>query len=416
MHITIHRGTDQIGGCVTEYEDNGWRLFVDYGEQLPDAPKTTLRIEGLTHGDVSKSVLLITHYHGDHVGRITELPPELPIFMGKIAREIALKSADHRARVSGYQKRLAQSLTTVATFSPGEPFAFGSFNIMPVVIDHSAFDAYAFRIESRGVKAFHTGDFRTHGFRSSKLQAVIDRYVGPVDYVVCEATNVKRAGASSITEHDLQLEFQQAFRANKYSVVYLSSTNIDRLFGLYHAALRARRPFYVDGFQLQIMNLVAGRDPIWGKSPLFSYGNGRKPQGLHTDRKGFKVTDSFIEHLKEKGYVIVARANERFDNLLAKIPCEGRKTYLSMWEGYVDPTKAAYNPVLARSLANGYDYKHTSGHCDMQDIEMLFTLLRPKAIIPIHTADPRAFADMFSDKWPIILPEDGESFSTTTDS
>lgn len=35
MKITIHRGTDQVGDCVTEYESNGWKLFVDYGEQLP---------------------------------------------------------------------------------------------------------------------------------------------------------------------------------------------------------------------------------------------------------------------------------------------------------------------------------------------------------------------------------------------
>ena len=40
MKITIHRGTDQIGGCVTEYEYQGWKLFVDYGEQLPGYPKT----------------------------------------------------------------------------------------------------------------------------------------------------------------------------------------------------------------------------------------------------------------------------------------------------------------------------------------------------------------------------------------
>ena len=35
MKITIHRGTDHIGGSVTEYEHEGWKLFVDYGEQLP---------------------------------------------------------------------------------------------------------------------------------------------------------------------------------------------------------------------------------------------------------------------------------------------------------------------------------------------------------------------------------------------
>ena len=73
MKITIRRGTEQIGGCVTEYENEGWRLFVDYGEQLPGAKHTEpLDIEGLTKGDLSKSALLITHYHGDHIGCILE--------------------------------------------------------------------------------------------------------------------------------------------------------------------------------------------------------------------------------------------------------------------------------------------------------------------------------------------------------
>ena len=55
MNIKIHRGTHQIGGCVTEYEYNGWHLFVDYGEELPGGPKTgDLQVEGLTKGDLSK--------------------------------------------------------------------------------------------------------------------------------------------------------------------------------------------------------------------------------------------------------------------------------------------------------------------------------------------------------------------------
>ena len=71
MNIKIHRGTHQIGGCVTEYEHDGWHLFVDYGEELPGGPKTgDLQVEGLTKGDLSKSALLITHYHGDHIGSI----------------------------------------------------------------------------------------------------------------------------------------------------------------------------------------------------------------------------------------------------------------------------------------------------------------------------------------------------------
>lgn len=418
MKITVHRGSNQIGGCVTEYESNGWRLFVDYGEQLPGSSTSDkpFEVEGLIKGDLSKSALLITHYHGDHIGKIAELSPKLPIFMGAISKEIALELYSHLGHISENHRRIAKRLETVNTFNAGEPFTFGDFRITPIVIDHSAFDAYAFSIESKDtLKAFHTGDFRTHGFRSSKLPKVIEKYVGRVDYVVCEATNVNRPDATQKSEHELQKEFEKAFTESKYNVVYVSSTNIDRLFGLYHAAVKAHRPFYVDAYQKKIMDIVAGQDNIWGKSRLYNYVEGKEPKELHRDSEGFKINDKFKQFLEKQGYVLIARANDRFDSLLSEMPSAGRMTFFSMWKGYLDSSKAAYNPELAKSVGNEYEYLHTSGHCNMESIDKLLDMLNPKAIIPIHTDNPRRFAEIFSDKWPVILLDDGESFTAIHD-
>lgn len=412
MKITVYRGSNQIGGCVTEYESNGWKLFVDYGEQLPGASMSDkkLEIDGLTCGDIRKSALLITHYHGDHIGKITELLPELPIYMGKMAMEIASGHANHLSGVSEEYRKMAERLNTVNTFTAGVRFSFGEFEIMPIVIDHSAFDAYAFSIESKGIKVFHTGDFRTHGFRSGKLPMVIEKFVGRVDYVVCEATNIIRPHATLMSEHELQKEYERAFRENRYNVVYVSSTNIDRLFGLYHAAIRARRPFYVDAYQKRIMDIVAGRDAVWGKSTLYKYKDGLEPKTLMQKGSDFIAVDKFIDFTAEHGYVLIARQGERFDNLLSRISDNGRIKYLSMWNGYLDKSKATYNPALAKSIGSDYRYLHTSGHCDMNSLSELISLLRPRAIIPIHTDNPQAFADLFGDIWPVILLNDGESF------
>lgn len=278
MNIKIHRGTHQIGGCVTEYEYNGWHLFVDYGEELPGGPKTgDLQVEGLTHGDLSKSALLITHYHGDHIGSITKLPKDLQIYMGKVGRNIQMELSDHLKLVDGVHQEMLDRLQTVKTFEPGKPFKWGDMEIMPVTVDHSAFDAYAFKIGIKGVSVFHTGDFRTHGFRSSKLPDVIKKFIGEVDYVVCEATNVARPNAASQSEHDLQMEYQEFFTNNKSNIVYVSSTNIDRLFGLYHAARHAGLVFIIDEYQKRMMDKVTERDPIWGKSKLYKFNENYKP-------------------------------------------------------------------------------------------------------------------------------------------
>ncbi|KAA6314315.1 hypothetical protein EZS27_035052 [termite gut metagenome] len=64
MKLTIHRGTNQIGGCVTKIESGSYKVFIDFGEQLPSTENKELPLmDGLTCGDVSKSALFITHYH-----------------------------------------------------------------------------------------------------------------------------------------------------------------------------------------------------------------------------------------------------------------------------------------------------------------------------------------------------------------
>lgn len=376
MNIKVYRGTHQIGGCVTEYEYHGWHLFVDYGEELPGGPQTgDLQVEGLTYGDISKSALLITHYHGDHIGCIPKLPKDLPIFMGRISRDIQMELSNRLQMVDGFHRNMSERLKTVHTFEPGRPFGWGSFHIMPVTVDHSAFDAYAFKVEAGGVSAFHTGDFRTHGFRSGRLSDVIEKFVGKVDYVVCEATN------------------------------------IDRLFGLYHAAKNAGRVFIIDEYQKEIMDIVTQRDSLWSKSRLYQFSEHYKPFVLSVLKGEFWMNDRFKELLEEKGYVLMARSNPRFDSLIKRIPGE-KQVYLSMWDGYVDKSKAAYNEQLAKSLGKGYLRMHTSGHCDMNSLREVFRLLHPKAIVPIHTEKPEDFAQLFSDEWSVVVLNDGESISS----
>lgn len=414
MNIKIHRGTHQIGGCVTEYEHEGWHLFVDYGEELPGGPKSgVLQVEGLTYGDLSKSALLITHYHGDHIGCVTKLPKTLPIYMGKVAKDIQTALSDHLKSVSDSHKEMLERLLTMRTFREGKKFSFGPFDVTPVTVDHSAFDAYAFKIEAKGVSAYHTGDFRLHGFRSDKFAEVIKKYICKVDYVVCEATNIMRASAASKKESNLQQDFKRLFEENrknsKGTIVYLSSTNIDRLFALYHAALDAGIPFFVDRYQKQIMDIIVNSDSIWTRSNLYQYGK-YEPKELMRGTNSFIISDSFKEFLKEHSYVIIARATERFDNLIKQIPGEKVKV-LSMWGGYLKEGTDAYNENLVKSLEGDYTPMHTSGHVDMDDLHRFFNILQPKVIIPIHTDAPEEFLKQFGNKWSVVLLNDGDSFT-----
>lgn len=56
-------------------------MFIDYAKQLPGTPINELGIiDGLNSGDITKSALFISHYHGDHIGKIAETHAQLPIY------------------------------------------------------------------------------------------------------------------------------------------------------------------------------------------------------------------------------------------------------------------------------------------------------------------------------------------------
>ena len=329
------------------------------------------------------------------------------MYMGGLGRDIQLAYSEHMSYVVEEQNLVIERLKAAEAFRPGHPFSIGPFKVMPLTVDHSAFDAYSFRIEADGVSVFHTGDFRTHGFRSGKLEKMLEQYVGKVDYVVCEGTNVSRPDSTSRTEAEVQKDFEIALGQKIGHIVYVSSTNIDRLFSLYHAALRAGMFFIVDDYQKQVMDIVAKSDSLWSKATLYQYGK-FEPMALYRNGDEFTVNDKFIKTIQEKGYILIARANPRFDKLIQELPGE-KKKYLSMWDGYINKDKEAYNEALAKSVGNDYEYLHTSGHCDMKSMRELFRRLQPKAIIPVHTNNPDKFAEQFCDEWPVIRLHDGQS-------
>jgi len=78
--ITIHRGARQIGGCVTEIACRQSRVFIDIGKNLPGSGIELSPIDGLTDGDGSSSALFLTHYHGDHIGNLEKVLPNVAVF------------------------------------------------------------------------------------------------------------------------------------------------------------------------------------------------------------------------------------------------------------------------------------------------------------------------------------------------
>ena len=422
MKLTIHRGTNQIGGSVVEIESEGYKVFIDFGEQLPDTTSGELGpIKGLTYGDVTKSALFISHYHQDHIGMISETEPNLPIYIGKTAIEIyrILKrrlSKIPDVDVAKEHKEILKRVESVKTFEAKDEIKVGGITVTPLFTDHSAFDAYMFVIEAENVRILYTGDFRGHGFKSKGVKA-LSVYAQNIDYIITEGTNINRLDAVLQTEKELQGEFKRQFSENKYNFVFVASTNIDRIFSVYHAAKDAGLCFVCDKYQAKIMETVSNNHKQYSSFYDIDYNQKKNSNGrffkLHRNEEGiFSFKGKLKPYLERHGFCMLIRQNDAYKPLLDEYVKSGNgKIYYSMWKGYLDKNKTAFSSSLYNFLEPyEIEHMHTSGHADVKALKEVFDIVKPKAgIIPIHTEHPEMFKDVFPE-YNIFELNDGEKF------
>ena len=188
MRITIHRGINQIGGCITGIESaSGMKILIDLGHNLPDTDgqaedeyEVPENLDRLLDG---VSAVFYTHYHGDHIAFEAAVAERgVDQYLGKLAKKIKLKFYAHMQKIpqeAGREKYEAafQAVWNFKEYLPDTTVSVGDIRVTPYYVSHSAADAYMFVIECDGKKILHTGDFRDHGYLGKYLKGVLRIYV-----------------------------------------------------------------------------------------------------------------------------------------------------------------------------------------------------------------------------------------------
>lgn len=381
MKIIVHRGTHQIGGCITEIQSSsGTRIAIDIGENLPSQDKKStqeLDIEGLTiQGQNNFKAVFITHYHGDHIGLYHRILPQIPIYIGKISKEIYKILQTRLAKAKIISEEDLARIEHFKTYQIPEKITIGDITITPIEVDHSAFNSHMFLIEADEKKVLHTGDFRTHGQRGSKVLETIKKYVGQVDCCICEGTTLSREKKSCMTENELQRKAKEIFQDNQYTFVMCSSTNIDRIAAIHKATLQANRLFICDSYQkemLMYINSIA-------RSNLYRF------QG-----KVLSYDANILELMKDRGFVMLVRDNYISKEVMKKFP---KSTFVySQWEGYLNP-RFVEHKAMQEFVPISAIHLHTSGHADYETLKSVCQLVKPKILIPVHGENPKVFKEM----------------------
>ena len=399
MKVIVHRGTNQIGGCLTEIQSNsGTKILIDIGANLPDSNgiiKPEIELDGLTiAANASFDAIFISHYHGDHIGLYNKVNSHIPIYIGAISKGIytILQTRLNKAKIVSNED--LKRIKFFKTFSVGDSILINDIRITPVGADHSAFDSYMFLIEADNKKLLHTGDFRAHGQRGEKLFKAIQKYVVSVDCLICEGTTLTRKENEILTENQLQYKAKEIFEDNKYNFILCSSTNIDRIAAFHKASLGANKMFICDKFQNEILEYVSKNS----RSELYKFNEGK-------ESKVYCYGKNMIPKMQEYGFVMLVRATDRFKNIINNF--ENYHFIYSQWLGYLNGENDDYKRIQSFT-PNDFEYLHTSGHATPEAIKSVIDITNPKVVIPIHTEDKEKIKDL-TDK--AIILEDSEEFN-----
>ncbi len=400
MQIKINRGTNQIGGCITEIESSkGTKIIIDIGSNLPDSEgrkKPEIELEGLTKGIPSYKSIFITHYHGDHIGLYNKVLPNIPIYIGEVSKEIYNIVQTRLSKANLVEREDLERISKFKTFNIKDKIIIDDIKIIPIAVDHSAFDSYMFLIEADRKKVLHTGDFRTHGQRGRKVLEAIKKYVGKVDCLICEGTTLTRDKSKVLTKFELQKEAEKIFNENKYNFVLCSSTNIDRIAAIHKATLKNHKMFICDDYQcvlLEYINTIS-------RSNLYKFNDTNNIKGT----KVYRYAPNMLEKMEKYGFVMLVRSNAKFAKFLKMF--ENNAFIYSEWKGYLTGTNEEYKRIQD-FVPKDNIYLHTSGHATPEAIKEVINITNPKYVIPIHTEDKEKIKEL-TDK--ALILEDGEEF------
>ncbi|GHT97882.1 hypothetical protein FACS1894142_3380 [Spirochaetia bacterium] len=419
MTITPHRGATEIGGSCFEICTAKTRLVIDIGMPLanPDGSSfNSTETEKLTAQDLPKekilpnipalfnskddkeTALLISHAHQDHYGLISFVDKKIPVYLG----EASHKLIELTAAFAGKQA----VIESPRYFKTYEPFTFGDMEITPYLMDHAAFDAYAFLIRAGEKSLLYTGDFRAHGRKWKLFYKFLHIAPKNVDYLLMEGTTLSRPRQKFKTEDQLEDQFVKTFKETKgINLVYLSGQNIDRLVTIFRACKKCGKLFVIDFYIANILTELAANSGVPCPSSNFPEIKVffpsllcKKIERLNRndliDRfRQYEITPEEIDE-KARHIVMTVRSSMEFEIKRLKNISDGMLIY-SMWEGYKEneSTERFLTNLVKRGAA--ITTIHTSGHADYDTLQKLASTIQHKELIPIHTTEGSQYQTIF---------------------
>lgn len=382
MNIHILRGQNQIGGNMIEIATDHTKILLDAGLELTDSDGQPLpKIQGL-FDYAGYDAIIISHYHGDHIGLVYHAHKEIPVYLGEASYNIIL-AADRYRRI--------ETFTPKGFLHHRQTITIGDISVIPYLCDHSAFDSYMLFCEADGETVLYTGDFRSNGRKS--FSALLHALPKTVDTLLCEGTTLSRENYVAVSEQELEKRAADLFCTTTGPVFVLqASMNIDRIVTMYRAAKQSNRIFLEELYMAEIAT-AAGKNipnPNFDDVYAFITSPSRHAELMkhnHIAGKSFIASRPFVMCVRNSMF-------RYLKSLSQKISFENGLLIYSFWSGYRETDSMKSFLSECEKMGLRIVTLHTSGHADANTLKKLIDTVNPKSLFPIHTENAEKFKEI----------------------
>jgi ribonuclease J len=377
-------GLGEVGKNMTVYESGSEVIVVDAGLAFPrdEHLGVDLVLPEMTYlaerpGGVRAVVL--THGHEDHVGALPYLlrvANVKEIWASRLTLGLIKSKLDEHGLMRAAELREAEV---------GEPFDLGPFRIEFVRMAHSIPDSAALAIEAEGKLVLHTGDYKLDHTPIDGQKTDVGRLAElgnrGVDLLLGDSTNAERPGVTP-SERVVGEAFRQIFPLRTGRILVSSfASNVHRMQQAIDVAVDLGRSVAIVGRSMRknaniarnlgFMDVADGvlmkpeelRDLPPGKQLILCTGSQGEPMSAMTriaynDHPAVSV---------ERGDTVVISAK----------PVPGNELRV---HDAINRLAQAGAEVLHQEIAP----VHVSGHGNAEELRTIISLLRPKAVMPVH--------------------------------
>ncbi len=383
LKICTLSGTEEVGRNCSFVEYKNQIVIIDMGFTFPDVDAYGIDylIPNFAYLKKNKEKIIgvvITHGHLDHTGALPYILPELdfpPVYTGRFANALI------KNRLKEF--KIGQRVKTIDVLK-NKKFSLGNFDITFIGVTHSIPDSHSIFIETSAGNLLFSGDYKIDKAPANEPETDYAKFreIGlKTDIAFMESTNSFEVGKCK-TETEICENIEEVIAKAKGRVVVASfSSLVSRIHSIFTIAEKTNRKVVLLGRSINEVVRIA-REQGYINVPDKVLVSERNFKGYSDNQLLFVSTGSQGERhaalnrisLNEhnffkikQGDLIILSASEIPGNTLKISAMTDRLIKLGA-------------EILKANMQAIYE----SGHGYQEDMKMMFEMIKPKYIIPIH--------------------------------